>query len=51
MYQKYENAMMQVSENGSGNYYLPTEPLINIGSGDAGMMSTSIDLDVSALAA
>lgn len=50
MYDRYLNVFDSVSENPSGNYYLPTEPLINIGWGE-GIMSANVDLDVSALAA
>lgn len=51
LYEDYVEEFTRVSQEGSGNFYLPTQPLINIGnSNSSAMMSTSIDLDVSALA-
>jgi len=49
MYDRYLEVFERVSEGNSGNYALPTEPLINIGSWE-GTMSASITLDTSALA-
>ncbi len=52
LYESYIEEMNRVSETGAGYFALPTQPLINIGnSNSTAMMSTSIDLDLSALSA
>ncbi|NDK10028.1 VCBS repeat-containing protein [Candidatus Gracilibacteria bacterium] len=52
LYGKYEQAMTDLGKNGGGNYYLPSQPFINIGnSNSTALMSTSVDIDTSALAA
>jgi uncharacterized repeat protein (TIGR01451 family) len=52
LYEQYIEEFDRVSTEGSGNFYLPTQPLINIGNSDSSaMMATSVDLDLSALAA
>jgi uncharacterized repeat protein (TIGR01451 family) len=49
MYDNYIDAFSTLADWNSGDYYLPSEPLINIGGWWDSSMSTSVSLDSSAL--
>lgn len=49
MYDNYVDAFSTLADGNSWDYYLPSEPLINIGWGWDSSMSASVSLDTSAL--
>lgn len=51
LYDQYVTEFTRISDEGSWNFYLPTQPLINIWNSESSeLMSMSVDLDTSALA-
>jgi uncharacterized repeat protein (TIGR01451 family) len=49
LYDNYIDVFSTLADGNSGNYHLPSEPLINIGGGWDSSMSTSVTLDTSVL--